>query len=75
MRSKFILTLLILAELFLVLLLCSPGVWKSKRRILAESAWAHNPTPETEQAFYSERNRECIALNLAGKTKDFQGTS
>jgi hypothetical protein len=58
MRPKFILTLLVIAELLVVALLCSPGTWKSKRRLSAEGAWLQSRTPETERAFHSERDRE-----------------
>ena len=58
MRAKLILTLLVVVELFLLFLLCSPSVWKSKRRLLMEREWLQTGTAETERAFHLARDRE-----------------
>jgi hypothetical protein len=57
-RPKFILILLIMFEAFLLLLLCSPGVLRSKRQVSAAYAWMRAPSPETEQAYDTERDND-----------------
>lgn len=63
-RPKFILILLIMFEAFLLLLLCSPGVLRSKRQVSAVYAWMRAPSPETEQAYYSARDKDRHKQNV-----------
>jgi hypothetical protein len=58
MRPKIVLTLLVVVELFLIVLLCSPALWRSKRRLLAEGAWLQNRTSEAARALHNEHKRE-----------------
>jgi hypothetical protein len=54
MRPRLVLTVLIIAEPFLLLIGFSPSVGLRVSRISAVQQWRQNPNPETEAAMRSE---------------------
>jgi len=58
MRPRFILTVLVIIELFCLVMVFSPGLWRSKRQLSALGAMLHNRTPETERAYERAHDRD-----------------
>ena len=59
-RSRFILTLLLIVEVFCLVLVFSPGLWRSKRQLSAAGVMLQDRTPETELAYERAYNRDRI---------------
>ncbi len=57
MRPRFVLTILLIIEIFCLVLVFSPGLWRSKAQISAAGAMRRNRTPETERAYQQAHDR------------------
>ena len=58
MRPKLVLTLLLITELFFLILLCSPGLWRSKQAILARQEWLQARSPDAQRSLQAARDKE-----------------
>ncbi len=58
MRPRFILTILVLIELFCLVMVASPELWRSKQQRSAATLMLRNRTPETEQAYSQAHDRD-----------------
>ncbi len=58
MRPRFVLTILLIIEIFCLVLVFSPGLWRSKAQISAAGAMRRNRTPETERAYQQAHDRD-----------------
>ena len=58
MRPRFVLTVLLIVEIFCLVMVFSPGLWRSKRQLSAAGAMLRNRTTETELAYQQAHDRD-----------------